>query len=114
MEVHRLLTQNGVHAVEYEPGTWAASMAHTPSNNSTLYSYSGYGDGYNQQMGYEDWDYAVNRERLRERLAGYGLSEVELPGDGTCQFAAISDQLFSTPKHHRYAIEEISAVSDGW
>lgn len=40
------------------------------------------------------------RDRLRHRLAFYGLCEKEVLGDGNCQFRALSDQLFRTADHH--------------
>eukprot|EP00899_Mesostigma_viride_P012515 jgi/Mesvir1/21264/Mv21665-RA.1 len=43
----------------------------------------------------------VARARLQERLFFYGLREVVVSGDGNCQFAAVSDQLYRTPTNHR-------------
>eukprot|EP00727_Mastigamoeba_balamuthi_P009891 m51a1_g5524 hypothetical protein (734) ;mRNA; r:424710-427715 len=40
---------------------------------------------------------AVARERLLKRLQSYGLkAKREIPGDGNCQFSAVSDQLWDT------------------
>jgi hypothetical protein len=31
----------------------------------------------------------------------YGLGELRVDGDGACQFRALSDQLYRSPRHHR-------------
>jgi len=42
-----------------------------------------------------------NKERLLERFRLFGVREKRsIDGDGNCQFAAISDQLFNNPKLH--------------
>lgn len=33
-------------------------------------------------------------ERMKKRLAGFGLREVPTPQDGNCQFASVAHQLF--------------------
>ncbi|KAK3260181.1 hypothetical protein CYMTET_30847 [Cymbomonas tetramitiformis] len=40
------------------------------------------------------------RSRLSERLKFYGLEELEIRGDGNCQFRALSDQLYRNPEYH--------------
>ncbi|KAK3226544.1 hypothetical protein Dsin_006406 [Dipteronia sinensis] len=42
-----------------------------------------------------------DHERLLNRLQLYGFHEVKVPGDGNCQFRALSDQLYGTPDHHK-------------
>ncbi|THU68669.1 hypothetical protein C4D60_Mb08t06290 [Musa balbisiana] len=37
-----------------------------------------------------------------ERLAMYGLAELQVEGDGNCQFRAVADQLFHNPEYHRH------------
>ncbi|KAJ8467215.1 hypothetical protein OPV22_029767 [Ensete ventricosum] len=44
----------------------------------------------------------VDHERLSERLAMYGLAELQVEGDGNCQFRAVADQLFHNPEYHRH------------
>jgi len=41
------------------------------------------------------------RERLQLRLDLYGVEERPIRGDGNCQFASASDQLYGTPRHHK-------------
>ncbi|KAK7273952.1 hypothetical protein RIF29_15020 [Crotalaria pallida] len=36
------------------------------------------------------------------RLVTYGLAELQMEGDGNCQFQALADQLFRNPDHHKY------------
>jgi hypothetical protein len=31
----------------------------------------------------------------------YGMGELEVDGDGACQFRSLADQLFSNPHHHK-------------
>lgn len=42
-----------------------------------------------------------DHERLLNRLQLYGFVENKVQGDGNCQFRALSDQLYSTPEHHK-------------
>ncbi|URE29336.1 OTU-like cysteine protease [Musa troglodytarum] len=44
----------------------------------------------------------LDHERLSERLAMYGLAELQVEGDGNCQFRAVADQLFHNPEYHRH------------
>ena len=46
------------------------------------------------------------RGRLQLRLDMYALEERAVRGDGNCQFASLSDQLFGSPQYH----EEIRAL----
>ncbi|KAG8460486.1 hypothetical protein KFE25_013136 [Diacronema lutheri] len=41
-----------------------------------------------------------DRARLVERLAQFGLQERQVTDDASCQFRAISDQLYGTEEHH--------------
>jgi len=41
-----------------------------------------------------------SRRRLMFQLSSHNVEERCIEEDGNCQFAAISDQLFGTPKHH--------------
>ncbi|KAL2320420.1 hypothetical protein Fmac_029389 [Flemingia macrophylla] len=52
-------------------------------------------------------DASMDHHRLLQRLNTYGLSEVKVSGDGNCQFRALSDQLFKSPKHHKHVRKEI-------
>jgi hypothetical protein len=42
----------------------------------------------------------IDHERLLERLTLYGLTARPVEGDGSCQFRAISDQLYGEQDHH--------------
>ncbi|XP_020269451.1 OTU domain-containing protein DDB_G0284757 isoform X1 [Asparagus officinalis] len=44
----------------------------------------------------------LDHERLTERLATYGLAELQVEGDGNCQFRALADQLFRNPDYHKH------------
>lgn len=48
----------------------------------------------------EDEQDRRSRERLRLRLDFYGVEERPIRGDGNCQFASVSDQLYGTPRRH--------------
>ncbi|KAJ8747795.1 hypothetical protein K2173_006940 [Erythroxylum novogranatense] len=52
-------------------------------------------------------DATLDHERLSERLAAYGLAELQIAGDGNCQFQALSDQLFRNPKHHKHMRKQV-------
>ncbi|GAB4821497.1 hypothetical protein N2152v2_008543 [Parachlorella kessleri] len=45
------------------------------------------------------------RQRLDARLDLYGLTERLVKGDGNCQFRALSDQLYRTPRLHAFVRE---------
>lgn len=49
----------------------------------------------------------LNYERFSERLAAYGLAELQVEGDGNCQFRALADQLFRSPNYHRHVRKEV-------
>ena len=49
------------------------------------------------------------RERLREKLRDKGLREVEVDGDGNCQFRAIADQLYGSPDDHEDVRRDVVA-----
>ncbi|KAJ8759736.1 hypothetical protein K2173_009837 [Erythroxylum novogranatense] len=52
-------------------------------------------------------DATVDHERLSERLATYDLTELQIAGDGNCQFRALADQLFGDPDHHKYVRRQV-------
>ncbi|XP_044508238.1 OVARIAN TUMOR DOMAIN-containing deubiquitinating enzyme 11 isoform X1 [Mangifera indica] len=52
-------------------------------------------------------DATLDHERLSERLATYGLVELQIEGDGNCQFRALADQLFRNPDYHKHVRKEI-------
>ncbi|KAJ0089246.1 hypothetical protein Patl1_33279 [Pistacia atlantica] len=52
-------------------------------------------------------DATLDHERLSERLATYGLAELQMEGDGNCQFRALADQLFRNPEYHKHVRKEI-------
>lgn len=55
-----------------------------------------------------DVNYAsLDHERLSERLTTYGLAELQIEGDGNCQFRALADQLFRNPDYHKHVRKEI-------
>ncbi|PSR84645.1 OTU domain-containing protein [Actinidia chinensis var. chinensis] len=47
-------------------------------------------------------DATLDHERLSGRLATYGLTELQIEGDGNCQFRALADQLFRNPDYHKH------------
>ncbi|XP_023536030.1 OTU domain-containing protein DDB_G0284757 [Cucurbita pepo subsp. pepo] len=47
-------------------------------------------------------DATLDHERLSGRLATYGLAELQMEGDGNCQFRALADQLFRNPDYHKH------------
>lgn len=49
----------------------------------------------------------LDHERLSERLATYGLAELQMEGDGNCQFRALADQLFRNSDYHKYVRKKI-------
>uniref|UniRef100_A0A0D6QVP0 ubiquitinyl hydrolase 1 n=1 Tax=Araucaria cunninghamii TaxID=56994 RepID=A0A0D6QVP0_ARACU len=48
-----------------------------------------------------------DHQRLLDRLDLYDLSELKIPGDGNCQFRALSDQFYRTPEHHKFVRQQI-------
>ncbi|KAF8007621.1 hypothetical protein BT93_K1578 [Corymbia citriodora subsp. variegata] len=49
----------------------------------------------------------LDHERLSERLVTYDLEELQIEGDGNCQFRALADQLFRNPDHHKIVRKEV-------
>ncbi|XP_038899327.1 OVARIAN TUMOR DOMAIN-containing deubiquitinating enzyme 11 isoform X1 [Benincasa hispida] len=47
-------------------------------------------------------DATLDHERLSGRLVTYGLAELQMEGDGNCQFRALADQLFRNPDYHKH------------
>ncbi|KAE8685922.1 hypothetical protein F3Y22_tig00111088pilonHSYRG00145 [Hibiscus syriacus] len=52
-------------------------------------------------------DATLDHERLSERLATYGLAELQIEGDGNCQFRALADQLFRNPDYQKRVRRQI-------
>jgi len=56
---------------------------------------------YLQQQLRERHEQWLSRDRLRMRLDFHGFEERVILGDGNCQFASVSDQLFGSPRYHK-------------
>lgn len=52
-------------------------------------------------------DATLDHERLAERLATYDLAELQIEGDGNCQFRALADQLFRSPDYHKHVRKQV-------
>ncbi|PON77626.1 Heat shock protein 70 family [Trema orientale] len=52
-------------------------------------------------------DATLDHERLSERLATYDLAELQMEGDGNCQFRALADQLFRSPDYHKHVRKQV-------
>lgn len=52
-------------------------------------------------------DATLDHERLSERLVTYGLAELQMEGDGNCQFRALADQLFRNPDYHKHVRRQV-------
>ncbi|EXC35000.1 hypothetical protein L484_017701 [Morus notabilis] len=52
-------------------------------------------------------DATLDHERLAERLATYDLVELQIEGDGNCQFRALADQLFRSPDYHKHVRKQV-------
>ncbi|CAN4084600.1 unnamed protein product [Withania somnifera] len=52
-------------------------------------------------------DVTLDHGRLSIRLASYGLAEMQIEGDGNCQFRALSDQLYHNPEYHKHVRKEV-------
>ncbi|KZV25387.1 hypothetical protein F511_07271 [Dorcoceras hygrometricum] len=52
-------------------------------------------------------DARLDHERLADRLGTYGLAEMQIEGDGNCQFRAVADQLLRNPDYHKYIRKEV-------
>ncbi|KAL5148347.1 OTU domain-containing protein [Glycine soja] len=52
-------------------------------------------------------DATADHERLSERLVTYGLAELQMEGDGNCQFRALADQLFGNPDYHKHVRRQV-------
>ncbi|KAA3485733.1 OTU domain-containing protein isoform X1 [Gossypium australe] len=49
----------------------------------------------------------LDHQRLLERLQVYNLVELKVEGDGNCQFRALSDQFYRSPKHHEFLRQQV-------
>ncbi|KAK1325741.1 hypothetical protein QJS10_CPA01g00794 [Acorus calamus] len=52
-------------------------------------------------------DATLDHKRLSERLSTYGLAELQIEGDGNCQFRALADQLFRNPEYHKHVRKKV-------
>ncbi|XP_031091796.1 OVARIAN TUMOR DOMAIN-containing deubiquitinating enzyme 11 [Ipomoea triloba] len=52
-------------------------------------------------------DATLDHSRLSGRLATYGLTEIQIQGDGNCQFRALSDQLYRNQDYHKYVRKQV-------
>ncbi|KAG5397949.1 hypothetical protein IGI04_019763, partial [Brassica rapa subsp. trilocularis] len=52
-------------------------------------------------------DATLDHDLLSVRLATYGLAELQMEGDGNCQFRALADQLFRNPDYHKHVRKHI-------
>ncbi|CAJ1964629.1 unnamed protein product [Sphenostylis stenocarpa] len=52
-------------------------------------------------------DATVDHKRLSERLVANGLAELQMEGDGNCQFRALADQLFRKPDYHKHVRRQV-------
>lgn len=52
-------------------------------------------------------DATLDHERLSQRLATYSLAELQIEGDGNCQFRALADQLFHNPDYHKHVRKKV-------
>ncbi|KAF3445090.1 hypothetical protein FNV43_RR14783 [Rhamnella rubrinervis] len=52
-------------------------------------------------------DATLDHERLSERLATYDLAELQIEGDGNCQFRALADQLFRNSDYHKHVRKQV-------
>uniref|UniRef100_A0A5B7AI93 ubiquitinyl hydrolase 1 n=1 Tax=Davidia involucrata TaxID=16924 RepID=A0A5B7AI93_DAVIN len=52
-------------------------------------------------------DATLDHERLSERLVTYGLAELQIEGDGNCQFRGLADQLFRNPDYHKHVRKQV-------
>ncbi|KAF8086022.1 hypothetical protein N665_0639s0031 [Sinapis alba] len=68
------------------------SIPHTPRVNSKIPDIN---------------DATLDHELLSVRLATYGLAELQMEGDGNCQFRALADQLFGNPDYHKHVRKHI-------
>lgn len=48
-----------------------------------------------------------DHQRLLDRLQLFDLVEHKVPGDGNCQFRALSDQFYRTPEHHKFVRQQV-------
>ncbi|KAI4300299.1 hypothetical protein L6164_033691 [Bauhinia variegata] len=48
-----------------------------------------------------------DHQRLLDRLQLYDFLEHKVPGDGNCQFRALSDQFYLTPEHHKFVRRQV-------
>ncbi|KAG6417010.1 hypothetical protein SASPL_124451 [Salvia splendens] len=52
-------------------------------------------------------DATLDHERLAQRLATYSLAEMQIEGDGNCQFRALADQLYQNPDYHKFVRKQV-------
>lgn len=52
-------------------------------------------------------DASLDHAGLAGRLATYDLAELQIEGDGNCQFRALADQLFQNAEYHKYVRRQV-------
>lgn len=52
-------------------------------------------------------DATLDHERLAQRLETYGLAELQIEGDGNCQFRALADQLYQDQDYHKFVRKQV-------
>ncbi|CAI9759911.1 unnamed protein product [Fraxinus pennsylvanica] len=52
-------------------------------------------------------DATLDHGRLSDRMTTYGLAELQIQGDGNCQFRALADQLLQNPDYHKYVRKQV-------
>ncbi|KAL7128683.1 hypothetical protein ABFS83_13G010200 [Erythranthe nasuta] len=52
-------------------------------------------------------DATLDHDTLAQRMTTYGLAEMQMEGDGNCQFRALADQLFQNSDHHKYVRKHV-------
>ncbi|EEF38705.1 conserved hypothetical protein [Ricinus communis] len=59
-------------------------------------------------------DATLDHQRLSERLATYGLAELQIEGDGNCQFRSLADQLLRSPDYHKHVRKQVVKQPFEW
>ncbi|XP_042010941.1 OVARIAN TUMOR DOMAIN-containing deubiquitinating enzyme 11-like isoform X2 [Salvia splendens] len=61
----------------------------------------------------EEEKLSYDNHKLGKRPATYSLAEMQIEGDGNCQFRALADQLFQNPDYHKFVRKQVIKQSSG-
>ncbi|XP_073100341.1 OVARIAN TUMOR DOMAIN-containing deubiquitinating enzyme 11 isoform X2 [Elaeis guineensis] len=86
------------------------SIPHTPRVNGEIPDVDNATLDHERLLESLQYNYVLGSGLIRERsktLTTYGLAELQVEGDGNCQFRALADQLFRNPDYHKHVRQAV-------